>query len=234
VARQGSVELVATLFTPKRYSDLVDTLTGISTNLLAARLKHLEERGVVSRRRLPPPAASSVYELTERGRLLEPVLYALSRFGMHYLEPLDRRLSLDLETWLFGMRVAFKPTSAGGIDETYQFHIDGVPGHVVVQRGAFEAFPGEARSAAVTITTTTSVLLALTTRQLSPAQALSQRAVELHGDPTAFSRFVDMFELPPPDAVGRGVKERAESLRRAPAPSTRGGRGRRAGRRRRG
>ena len=193
------------MFTAKRYSDLLAALTGISTNLLAARLKRLERRGVVSKRRLPPPAASTVYELTERGRLLEPVLYALSRFGMHYLEPPDRHLSLDLETWLFGMRVAFKPVSGEGVSETYQFHIDGVAGHLVVRGGTFEAMLGDAKEPAVTITTTTPVLLALTTRQISPSRALAEHAVKLQGDRSAFFRFVSMFELPAPDT---GAKRR--------------------------
>jgi DNA-binding HxlR family transcriptional regulator len=187
------------MFTAKRYSDLLSALTGISTNLLAARLQRLERRGVVSRRRMPPPAASTVYELTERGRLLEPVLYALSRFGMHYLEPPGRDLSLDLETWLFGMHVAFKPALAQRASESYQFHIDGVPGHVTVRGGTFEAGPGEAKKPAVTITTTTPVLLALTTRQISPSRALADHVVTLQGDRSAFFRFVSMFELPAPD-----------------------------------
>ena len=55
---------------PKRYTDLLNGLPGIGTNLLAGRLKELESAGVVQRRELPPPAASTVYELTERG--LEP------------------------------------------------------------------------------------------------------------------------------------------------------------------
>lgn len=189
------------MFIPKRYSDLLAALTGISTNLLAARLKRLERRGVVRKRRLPPPAASTVYELTERGRLLEPVLYALSRFGMHYLELPPKGLSLDPETWLFGMRVAFRSALAAGLAETYELHIDGVPVHVRIQDGGFEALPGAARDPAVTITTTTPVLLALTTRQLSMTRALATRAVELRGDRSAFARFIDMFELPAPDAA---------------------------------
>src|SRR5688572_21248336 len=56
----------------KRYTDLQDGIPGISTDVLAARLKDLEEGGVLERRTLPPPAASKVYALTERGRGLAP------------------------------------------------------------------------------------------------------------------------------------------------------------------
>jgi DNA-binding HxlR family transcriptional regulator len=72
---------------PKRYTDLVDGLPGIGTNILAARLKELEAAGLVERRKLPPPAASSVYELTPTGQGLRPVLHELARFGARLMGP---------------------------------------------------------------------------------------------------------------------------------------------------
>ena len=72
---------------PKRYTDLVDGLPGIGTNILAARLKELEAAGLVERRKLPPPAASSVYELTPTGQELRPVLHELARFGARLMGP---------------------------------------------------------------------------------------------------------------------------------------------------
>jgi DNA-binding HxlR family transcriptional regulator len=70
---------------PKRYSDLREGLPGIASNLLANRLRALEERGLVARRRLPPPAASTIYELTDVGRGLEPVLLDLARWGSRWM-----------------------------------------------------------------------------------------------------------------------------------------------------
>jgi len=72
---------------PKRYTDLVDGLHGIGTNILAARLKALESAGLVERRKLPPPAGSSVYELTPTGQGLRPVLHELARFGARLMGP---------------------------------------------------------------------------------------------------------------------------------------------------
>ena len=72
---------------PKRYTDLVDGLHGIGTNILAARLKELEAAGLVERRKLPPPAASTVYELTPTGQELRPVLHELARFGARLIGP---------------------------------------------------------------------------------------------------------------------------------------------------
>ncbi|NYI03565.1 winged helix-turn-helix transcriptional regulator [Allostreptomyces psammosilenae] len=65
----------------RRYTDLHADLPGVSTDVLASRLKEMERDGVVERRRLPAPASASVYELTERGRGLLPVLTALAEWG---------------------------------------------------------------------------------------------------------------------------------------------------------
>lgn len=66
---------------PRRYTDLHADLPGVSTDVLASRLKDMEQSGLATRRRLPPPAAASVYELTARGHELLPVLAALARWG---------------------------------------------------------------------------------------------------------------------------------------------------------
>jgi DNA-binding HxlR family transcriptional regulator len=72
---------------PKRYTDLVDGLPGIGTNILASRLKDLEAGGIVQKTKLPPPAASTVYELTQCGHDLRPVLHELARWGARTLGP---------------------------------------------------------------------------------------------------------------------------------------------------
>ncbi|MEM1451303.1 MAG: winged helix-turn-helix transcriptional regulator [Planctomycetota bacterium] len=73
------------LLGPRRYTDLLDGLPGITTNLLARRLKHLVELDLVVQRSLPPPSGSTVYELTDAGRTLEPVVLALGAFGAQYI-----------------------------------------------------------------------------------------------------------------------------------------------------
>ena len=103
---------------PKRYTDLVDHLPGIGTNILAARLKELEAAGLVEKRKLPPPAASTVYELTATGRELRPVLHELARFGARLMGPppadaleegwLFDALDLALSPLCRGSRIAFR------------------------------------------------------------------------------------------------------------------------------
>jgi DNA-binding HxlR family transcriptional regulator len=72
---------------PKRYTDLATELPGIGTNVLADRLKELESAGLVVKHKLPPPAASTVYELTPMGRQLRPVLHEMARFGARLMGP---------------------------------------------------------------------------------------------------------------------------------------------------
>jgi DNA-binding HxlR family transcriptional regulator len=72
---------------PKRYTDLAEHLPGIGTNILAARLRALEECGVIEKRKLPPPAASRVYEVTDYGRELKPVMRELALWGARSLGP---------------------------------------------------------------------------------------------------------------------------------------------------
>src|SRR5919106_2897508 len=86
VGERWTLLIVRDLFLgPKRYTDLRTGLPGIATDLLTARLRTLESAGLVRRRTLPRPAPATVYELTERGRLLGPVLRGLAQVGFTLL-----------------------------------------------------------------------------------------------------------------------------------------------------
>src|SRR5690242_12627810 len=67
---------------PSRYTDLQNGLPGIATNLLADRLRDLERAGIVSREEAPPPIATTLFALTERGHELKPVVHALGQWGI--------------------------------------------------------------------------------------------------------------------------------------------------------
>jgi len=66
---------------PCRYTDLMDGLPGIATNLLADRLEGLDQAGIVRREAAPPPVGTDLFHLTARGAALEPVLLELGRWG---------------------------------------------------------------------------------------------------------------------------------------------------------
>jgi len=135
VGERWTLLVVRELFSgPKRYTDLAEHLPGIGTNILADRLKELEAAGLVEKRKLPPPAASSVYELTEAGQALRPVLHELARFGAKYMGPPPPD-ALE-EGWLLGaLDLAVSPL-AGGM--TVAFKIGGEKASLVDGR----AVPG--------------------------------------------------------------------------------------------
>jgi DNA-binding HxlR family transcriptional regulator len=100
-----------------RYSDLHANLPHCGTNILAARLKELERNGVVTRRRLPPPAASTVYELTDYGHELRPVLHMLAHWGARTLGPPTDDTELE-PGWLAGalQMIFLEPSPGAGIE----------------------------------------------------------------------------------------------------------------------
>jgi DNA-binding HxlR family transcriptional regulator len=97
---------------PKRFTDLKAGLPGIATNVLTQRLRQLERDGLVSRRTLPPPAGSSVYELTDYGRDLVPILLAFGRWGARTMGSRSPEQALRGE-WLAVAMLAFYDPGAG-------------------------------------------------------------------------------------------------------------------------
>src|SRR3712207_6795803 len=107
------------LLGPKRFTDLRAGLPNASPNVLAQRLRELERTGVVRRRKLPPPAASRVYELTEWGMELEPVIISLGRWGARSpLRPRDAAIGVD--SIILALRTMFDPHAAEGIEASYE------------------------------------------------------------------------------------------------------------------
>ena len=93
----------------RRYGDLRAELPGIASNLLADRLRELEEEGLVDRTELPPPVARTVYTLSEVGwRKVPPVVQAIATFGLDMVEFGESALT-PLNGFLAGILLAFDP-----------------------------------------------------------------------------------------------------------------------------
>src|SRR5699024_3353215 len=102
------------IFGPRRYSDLAAALPGVSTNILGSRLRELAEAGIVSKRRLPRPAAATVYELTDWGAQLEPALISLGRWAAH--TPFDPQVqALSASSFALSLKTTFDPEAAAGV-----------------------------------------------------------------------------------------------------------------------
>ncbi len=184
------------LIGPKRYTDLLDGMPGIGTNLLAERLKHLEGHGVIRKRHLPPPADSDVYELTEFGRGLESAVIALGQWGISQLgEP---RPEDDFKPgWLvLAARITFRPHEARNLRETYELRIDDEVFRFSVQDGTLETGQGHAQVPDLVLITDTTTFLAVASRQRDLHEAVDAGAIDLQGDRSALERFDRVFGLP--------------------------------------
>jgi DNA-binding HxlR family transcriptional regulator len=106
----------------KRFTDLRTGLPNIGPDVLAQRLRELEQAGLVRRSKLPPPAASRVYELTERGRALEPVLLELGRWGSREAFPPGDRV-LGADATMLALKTMFDPAAAEGLDASFELRL---------------------------------------------------------------------------------------------------------------
>lgn len=185
------------LFGPRRYTDLLGGLPGIGTNLLADRLRQLEQVALVRRTVLPPPAARA-YELTERGRELEPALVALARWGMSPMAPPAPQDQRRPSWYALALLSAFRPGAAAGLREEYGFRIDAEAFHIRVRDGEADIRQGEAGAPVFVLEAGLDRFLEIATGRLAPERVESEGAGRLRGDPAAARRWLAAFRLPEP------------------------------------
>jgi DNA-binding HxlR family transcriptional regulator len=184
------------LFGPKRFGELRASLPGISANVLAQRLAGLEAAGVARRRRLPPPAAVQVYELTAWGYESEPIFQALGRWAARSPAH-DPSLPLSVSSLLLSLRTMLDAERADGIDARIGFRIGDeaflcrlAQGRIVIAAGALDGaelvFAGSATAIAGAI---------YGGRKLDELEA--EGALRIEGDRALAEWFVTLFPLPP-------------------------------------
>jgi DNA-binding HxlR family transcriptional regulator/putative sterol carrier protein len=196
---------------PKRYTDLRADLPGISTNVLSHRLGELEQAGVLQRRRLPPPAGSSVYELTDWGQELEPIMRDLGRWGARSpSRPRDAHLSVT--SLVLSLRTNFDPRAGAGIEAGYELRLGQDRFHATVAGGRFGIAHGSAEEPDATIEAAPLALAALIYGDRDLTEAIDSGDLSLRGDRSAVERFLTLFSLPEPAFRSRsgtaGVDER--------------------------
>lgn len=179
-----------------RFSDLRRRLGDVSPSVLTERLETLEAKELIRQRELPPPAASSVYELTEIGRTLEPVVMELARFGLRFFDVVeDDHFELD---WMrMALVVCAKRTSSETYrfvvhlhinDGIYSYHIKGGKNGTTVKEGVG---PHDA-----TIGINAEALPGLLSGMMSVKEAEQMSAVEISGDKKKAYQLFTLFEKP--------------------------------------
>lgn len=201
VGERWSLVLVRDLaLGPLRFSDLLATNPGIGPNLLTQRLKALTERGIVTRRALPPPAGSTVYELTEKGRELLPVLVELARWGARHGHA---RLDAD------GVKEAVESRrplvlAKGGVpgQGVFALTVDGVTVGIEISGGDFVVTAAAPARPVATLTASLARMAGVALGVVPVEAALAAGDLAVDGDRVAALEVLRVFLTPLPAAAG--------------------------------
>lgn len=192
------------LLGPKRFTDLRGGLPHVSPNVLAQRLRELEGAGILRRRKLPPPAASRVYELTEWGMELEAVIVWLGRWGVR--SPwLPREAGMSIDSLILSLRTMFDAEAAEGLRASYELRFGEERFWAEVAEGCLEVVRGGAERPDAIIETDAATLAALVYGDRLLEEALRSGEVRLEGERPTMERFLELFPLPEPASSAVGV-----------------------------
>ena len=202
------------LLGPKRFTDLRAGLPGASPNILAERLRELEGAGAIQRRQLEPPASSWVYELTEWGRELEPIVTRLGAWGARApVAPESQTIGTD--SIVLALRSLFDPAAAADFSGSYELRLGGRRFRVEVGGGALELGRGPAVEPAAAFEAEPAILAAVISGQLGLDEALQSGELKLEGSKKEARRFLRLFPMPAPCAPpsGASTPAAAEAVR---------------------
>jgi DNA-binding HxlR family transcriptional regulator len=180
------------LFGPKRFSDLVRGLPGMSQNVLSQRLRELGAAGLVERRRLGPPVSGQVYELTERGTALRPVVIELARWGSRV--PTTSRADLSADALALALLTTFDAEDAEDVRITLRLGDDAFA--AAVTGGRLEIVRGTAEHPDAEVVTDAPGLRAVVFGGRPLAEAVAAGDAEVAGDAEKAGRFLRRFPRP--------------------------------------
>jgi DNA-binding HxlR family transcriptional regulator len=206
---------------PKRYTDLRSGLPKIPTNVLATRLKELEQAGVVVRRVQPRPSGAVVYELTPYGAELEELVLGLGRWGARSLGELRPGEIATADSLIMALRSTFQPSEAAGLKVGYELRFGDVVIHARVEAGSLITGEGPLVAAAPAADVGASAeadaaagadvgapadlvveamapLSPLLSGELSAADVLANGIVRIAGESAELDRFAALFRIGPP------------------------------------
>ncbi|HWH16804.1 MAG TPA: winged helix-turn-helix transcriptional regulator [Allosphingosinicella sp.] len=181
---------------PKRFSDLRADLPGISANVLTQRLEGLEAAGLLRRRKLPPPSSAQVYELTEWGYEVEPIIQSLGRWAARSPAH-DPTLPISAVSLMLSFRTMFDAERARGLEARIGFRVGGESFIGRISEGKLEIARGDTQGADLVFTGAAPALAAAVYGG-QPLDMLAEAgALTVEGDRTLTERFLTLFPLPP-------------------------------------
>jgi DNA-binding HxlR family transcriptional regulator len=183
------------LLGPKRFTDLRAGLPRVGPDVLAQRLRDLEQSGLIRRGTLPPPAGSRIYELTERGHELEPVVLALGRFGSVAPFP-PGEAGIGVDAVVIALKSLFAPAAADGTTASYELRLGEQRFRLDVADGRIEVARGSAPAPDATIETDPGTLASVLWHGRKVDEARRAGDLSVEGDRAAVTRLLALFPLP--------------------------------------
>jgi DNA-binding HxlR family transcriptional regulator len=168
------------LLGPKRFTDLRSGIPDISPNVLGQRLRELEESGIVGRRKLAPPAAVQVYELTEWGRELEPAVLGLGRWATAS-PSFPKGVPMGPDSLVLALKSTFDSAKGRDLNATYELRLGEVPFKISVKGGRFDAAHGEAENPEALISSDPETVARIVFRKNPLGKAVKSGDVRIHG-----------------------------------------------------
>ena len=178
---------------PRRFTDLIDGLPGISRKVLTERLRELERDGIVARKELLPPAARRVYELTDDGRDLAAAMVPLIGWGTRRLGERAPGERFQPRWSAVGMAGLADRAAAKGLRETYEYRVGDSAFHFTIDDGAIEVHDGPVESPDAVLTTDEQTFADIGSGRISGAVARARGAVSITGDAQAAKRLRKIF-----------------------------------------
>jgi len=200
------------LLGPKRFVDLRSGLPGASPDMLTQRLRELQEAGVIRRRKLPLPAGAWVYELTEWGAQLEPVVVELARWSSRSPSmPDDAPVGVD--SLVLALRQLFDADAAAGLRYRVGLRLDGQDFRADIADGQITVSRHPAEPADATLDTDAATLAELLWKRRPLTATIKSGAATTTGSRAVLDRFLRLFPRPTPAAADtgqlRGAREQA-------------------------
>lgn len=188
------------LLGPKRFTDLRAGMPGASADMLTQRLRELLETGIVQRRKLPPPAGSWVYELTDWGAELEPIVTQLSRWSSRS-PTLRKDADIGVDSLVLALRALFDPQAAQGLRATFALRLGENHFRIQIADSRLTLARGEPDQADATIDTDPGTLSALLWKNRRLADAVRAGDLTLDDPKGLAERFTGLFPLPEPASL---------------------------------
>ena len=183
------------LLGPKRFTDLRGGLPSASTNVLSQRLRELEEAGIVRRRKLPPPAGSTVYELTDWGRQLKPIVLSLGTWAVRS-PSFPENAPVGTDSVVLALGTFFDAGAAGDLSARYELRLDDSTFPVHIAGGSIELDRGPSETPDAIVETDAVTFSTVVWNGRPLADALRAGELRIEGDRRAVDRLLGLFPKP--------------------------------------